>query len=134
MKSVELLRDLNLLKESVIQECRHALESMVQAKYSLEHGYEQIVLTFPLYDPILGSPIYVNSCFDGEDNILIRSINCFPDGISVGCHYVDRKHSWRANICDVCMHVKDMICILELIEKMQKMNIVYDYLHVKFKK
>lgn len=131
MNSSEFRQKLDQIKGTVIQKCKEAIESIAQNKYSLTNGYQEIVLIIPLLDPILGTPIYVNSCFQGEDNILIRMITCSPDGLSVGCHYVGEDRSWRARISDACMHERDLINILEIIEKMRFMENVFDFIHVK---
>lgn len=131
MNSIELKKELDLLKGKVLQECRQALESIASERYPVEMGYKQIVLIFPIYDPDLPTPIYVNSCFQGEDTVLIRKINCSSEGLSVRCQYVGEGHTWRANIADVCMHERDMIDILELIESMRSTGNVYEHLHVK---
>ncbi len=132
MNSIEYRKELDLIKGRVIQDCKEALESIALRKYSLEKGYKHIIMTFPLWDQEINTPIYINSCFQGEDNILIRSINCSSDGISVGCHYIGEGHNWKANIAEVCMHERDMVNILDLIERMKGMENVFDFLHIKY--
>lgn len=132
MNSFEFKKELDLLKGAVIKECRKEIEAIASEKFPVEKGYKQIVLTFPLYDLNLCTPIFVNSCFDGEANILIRRINCFPEGMSVGCHYIDEKNGWKANIAEECMHEKDLINILALIERMRILGNVYEHLHVRY--
>lgn len=131
MKSSEYRKKLDRIKETVIQECKEAVEAIARRRYSIENGYQYIMLTFPLWNQSLGTPIYINSCFIGEDNILIRHIRCDQDGLSVGCHYIGDVHTWKADIADVCMHERDMVNILELIEKMKFLGIVYEHIHVK---
>ena len=131
MKSSEYRKKLDRIKETVIQECKEAVEAIARRRYSIENGYQYIMLTFPLWNQSLGTPIYINSCFIGEDNILIRHIRCDQDGLSVGCHYIGDVHAWTAVIADVCMHERDMVNILELIEKMKFLGIVYEHIHVK---
>lgn len=131
MNSNEYRKELDRIKGTVIQECKEAVEAIAKNKYSLEKGYKHIILTFPLYDSYLRTPIYINSCFDGEDNIIIRHIDCSLDGISVGCHYIGEGHNWKAEIVDTCMHERDMVNVLGLIERMACMENVYEHLHVK---
>ena len=130
MNSIVFLRNLDLIKRSVIQDCKEAIESIASERYPVDNGYKKIIITFPLYDSDLCTPIYVNSCFDGEENILIRRITCSPDGISVGCHYIGEGQHWKANIADACMHERDMINILALIERMKCVGNVFEHLHV----
>lgn len=132
MNSSEYRHKLDQIKGTVIQECKEAVEAIARRRYSIENGYQYIMLTFPLWNQSLGTPIYINSCFIGEDNILIRHIRCDQDGLSVGCHYIGEGHSWRADIAEECMHERDMIDILEVIEKMKSMENVSDYLHIKY--
>ena len=131
MSSSEFRHYLEDLQRKVIEECHQEVESLAARYYCIDN-YTGIQVIVPQDNPILSTPVYISSCFRGENCITVKRIICYPDGVSLGCRHMSECSNWYAIIDGIDIQIVDMIEVLQLVEIMNRLDGLSRYISVKY--
>ena len=115
-----------------IEECQKKIESLAAHYYCIDNGYKYIDFIIPQNNITLGTPLYISSCFKGEECIAVRRIICHPDGMSIGCILLSEYNNCYVVIDDDNIQTIDLIKVLELLEMMSKQKIANRYIRISY--